>query len=77
MPNDISWFPFDRSSGLIVKWIGADSDDQIADSLLNLDLSKFENLPFEFTIIESELVAFDSAYFLDEVGGNKLSINLK
>lgn len=77
LPNDITWISRTSIEGLIVKWIGAYSDEEILDSLTHLDFSCFELLPFSFNVSSPELVLFDSAYRLSQTGDNRLGVQLE
>jgi Immunity protein 21 len=75
-PEDITYASYSPSSGLIVKWMGADSDIQIINSLRDVNLASFTEIPLAYDVHETNLVAFDSSQTLTEIGANKLSISL-
>jgi hypothetical protein len=76
LPYDLSWFPDGDDRGLIVKWIGADSDEDVKEAISHLNHDKFEYFPWEFIITDSDLVLFESSKKIDEVLDNRLNIKL-
>lgn len=75
-PEDISWVRYSSSSGLIVKWLGADSDEQVVESLKFVNLGEFQELPIRFDIYENNLFFLDSSQTMSEIGENHIEIAL-
>jgi hypothetical protein len=56
---------------------GGDSDEQLWEALQFLDFESFEILPVNFTVSEPEMLLFDSAWQLADIGENCLEIPLE
>jgi hypothetical protein len=77
LPNDLAWVRRSDEEGLIVKWIGADSDEQVLNSLQDVNFDNFKILPISIEFEETELLMFDSASKFNEIEDNYLQISLK
>lgn len=76
LPNDLMMYSNTDSETVLVKWIGADSDEQILSALTVEKNLPFENQNISLVIAEPELVIFDSSCLFDEVGKNKIDLKL-
>lgn len=77
LPNEMTWISRSSNDGLLVKWVGADSDQQVLDALQSLDFETFKVLPFYFEIAESELCLFDSVWRFGDIAENHLEVFLE
>lgn len=71
-PDEIACFSRASDDILLVKWIGADSDEQVRKAIQFLNFELFETLPVSFSISEPEMFLFDSAWQLADIGENYL-----
>lgn len=76
-PDETAWQSSAPDDLLLIKWIGADSDEQVQAALKNLDTDSFENFPLNIEVPESELLMFDSAWRLADIGDNYLELTLQ
>lgn len=76
-PDEIAWFSIAPDEGLLVKWIGADSDEQVLETLRGLDFGAFKEFPLRFAIVEPALFVFDSARKLVDIADNHLEFSLE
>jgi len=76
LPSPLAWHPLAEHTGILVKWVGADSDEQASAHLTKLDCEDFDAPAVHFSVAD-ELVVFDSASTLAEVDDNHLSFHLK
>ncbi len=76
LPEQITWKAISSEEGVFVKWIGADSDDQIMSAFPNILVQQFTELPISFLVESESLLVFDSACKLDELGENFLVADL-
>jgi hypothetical protein len=72
LPYALAWHSLGPDRGLIVKWIGAESETQVAEHLSTLDDADYEALPFNIEFSEHEIAMFDSAWRLQDVRDNKI-----
>ncbi len=76
-PEDTAWLSRAPDDILLVKWIGADSDQQVWEALQCLDFESFETLPISFTVFEPKMFLFDSASRLVDIGDNCLELTFE
>ena len=76
LPNEIAWIDIGDGDGAFIKWIGADSEEQVLSSIDKLQALVFTDLPIRFKVNSTQLVAFDSAHRLRELGNNYIEFNL-
>ena len=60
-PDQLAWVSDDCGGGMIVKWIGAESDEQVLSGLEGVDLNGFEISKIHFEVNDSSLCLFDAA----------------
>lgn len=60
-PDQLAWMSDDCGGGVIVKWIGAESDEQVLSGLRSVDLNEFDLSKIHFEVNESPLHLFDAA----------------
>lgn len=76
LPSDLAVYLNTDTEVVLVKWVGAESEEQI---LAALDVERelpFQRLNFDLKITESPLVIFDSSELFADAGENKLSLKL-
>ncbi|MHB1215311.1 MAG: Imm21 family immunity protein [Thiobacillus sp.] len=76
-PDETAWLSRAPDDILLVKWVGADSDQQVWEALQCLDFESFETLPIRFSVFEPKLFLFDSAWQLADIGDNYLELTLE
>lgn len=76
-PDETAWLSRAPGDILLVKWVGADSDQQVWEALQFLDFELFETLPIRFTVFEPKMFLFDSAWQLADIGDNYLELILE
>lgn len=76
-PDEIACLSREPDDILLVKWIGADSDQQVWEALQFLDFESFETLPVNFSVSEPEMLLFDSAWQFADIGENCLELTLE
>lgn len=76
-PDETAWLRRAPGDILLVKWVGADSDQQVWEALQRLDFESFETLPVSFTVFEPKMFLFDSAWQLADIGDNYLELTLE
>ena len=76
-PDETAWLSREPDDILLVKWVGADSDQQVWEALQCLDFEWFETLPIRFTVFEPKMFLFDSAWQLADIGDNYLELTLQ
>ena len=61
---------------MFVKWIGADSEEQVLSSIDHILRQSFTQLSIRFSVKQSRLIAFDSTCQLRELEENHLEFDL-
>lgn len=77
LPYEMMWLSDSPNTGLLIKWIGADSDEQVQAALKDVDTESFEDFPLQIELAEPELFLFDSAWRLANIGDNYLKLMLQ
>jgi hypothetical protein len=77
LPYEMMWLSDSTDIGLLVKWIGADSDEQVQAALQDVNMDSFEDFPFQIEVAEPTLFLFDSAWRLADIGDNYLELKLQ
>lgn len=76
LPEQLCWITVSGEDGIFIKWIGADSDQQVLSVIPNMLKQQFTTLPVSFLIESDSLVVFDSACKADELEANFLALEL-
>lgn len=76
LPYPLLWHPLGETAGLLVKWAGADSDEQVAAHLPEAVRAECD-APVAVFDVTGELIVFDAACMLAETGDNHLCLHLK
>lgn len=76
VPYEIAWVDIGDGEGIFIKWIGANSEEQVLSSINKIRAQVFIELPIHFKVNNSRLVAFDSACQFVDTGDNHLDFNL-
>ena len=76
LPSDLAVYLNTDTEAVLVKWVGAESDEKIWAALDAEMEFPFQILDFYFQITDSELVIFDSSELFADVGENKLLLKL-
>jgi hypothetical protein len=76
LPSDLMLYSNSNTEVILVKWVGANSDDQVLLALDKAGPLVFEDQNIIFEVAEPQLGIFDSAFLFCDVGQNKISLNL-
>lgn len=76
-PNDMAVLELKENGILLIKWVGAESEEQILASLHNIDNLTFDDQNLSFPIEDENLVVFDASATFKGSANNKLFVNGK
>lgn len=76
LPEQLCWIAVSGEEGIFIKWIGADSDEQVLSVISDMQKQQFTVLPVSFLVESDSLVVFDSACKADELEDNFLAPEL-
>jgi Immunity protein 21 len=75
-PSDLAWWTLSDAAGILVKWVGADSSEQIESILSGTRQGSYRDTSLHIVVKNDPLIIFDAARTYDEVDQNKLEIIL-
>ena len=76
LPSDITCLQFDLGKFLIIKWVGADSEEQVYTHLSTIDDKCYEKYNMDIVFNDSNIIIFDAAWTLRDIGENVIKLNI-
>lgn len=75
-PMQTTWWPLDKSNGMLVRWRWATNEDEVFAVMSNIPTNVWEDTGLNLRFSNGDLILFDSAYHFNEIESS-ISIRLE